>query len=114
MLLFLILYLSTNFDLDLTVVAPPKCPAQPAKWTIVGREEENRQVKYAGQPDTVRGSFRIQTHHGLTYKIVFCESGEESCSALGIPKDNKGHRILAINDENPFIVVFRKAESSCA
>ncbi|XP_028777978.1 trypsin inhibitor DE5 alpha chain-like [Neltuma alba] len=109
-----ILYLPTNFDLDFTVVAPPKCAAQPAKWTIVGRKEENRQVKLAGQQDTVRGSFRIQTHRGLTYKIVFCESGEESCRALGLSNDDKGHRILSINDENPFVVVFRKAQSSAA
>ncbi|XP_028777979.1 trypsin inhibitor DE5 alpha chain-like [Neltuma alba] len=107
-------YLSPNLDVDLTAVAPPKCAAQPARWTIVGQQEENRQVKLAGQPDTVRGSFRIQTHRGLTYKIVFCESGEESCSALGLSNDKKGHRILSINDENPLVVVFRRAQSSAA
>ncbi|XP_028777977.1 trypsin inhibitor DE5 alpha chain-like [Neltuma alba] len=107
-------YLCTNLEVDLTAVAPPQCAAKPARWTIVGQEEENRQVKLAGQPDTVRGSFRIQTHRGSTYKIVFCESGEESCRALGLSNDNKGHRILSVNDENPFVVVFRKAESSCA
>ncbi|XP_028797069.1 trypsin inhibitor DE5 alpha chain-like [Neltuma alba] len=107
-----IAYLRTDFNLEFTVVAPPKCAAQPAKWTIVGGDDEIKQVKLAGYEDTLRGSFRIQTYRGLTYRIVFCSTDEDSCSALGISKDDKGHKIFVINDDDPFIVVFGKAESS--
>ncbi|XP_054781571.1 trypsin inhibitor DE5 alpha chain-like [Prosopis cineraria] len=105
--------LPTNFPVEFTVVAPPKCAQTPAKWTIVGREDERREVKLAGHKNTERGSFEIRTHRGTTYKMVFCPSDEEySCAALGISKDKKGNRRLVIDNDNPFIVVFQRAGSS--
>ncbi|XP_054781711.1 factor Xa inhibitor BuXI-like [Prosopis cineraria] len=108
-----IAHLHTNLRVDFTVVAPPKCAQTPAKWTIVGIEDERREVKLAGQQNTVRGSFKIRTHHGTTYKMVFCPSDEEySCHALGISRDEKGNRRLVVDDNNPLVVVFHRAGSS--
>ncbi|XP_054781718.1 trypsin inhibitor DE5 alpha chain-like [Prosopis cineraria] len=108
-----IAHLPTNLRVEFTVLAPPKCAETPAKWTIVGREDERREVKLPGHQNTVRGSFKIRTYHGTTYKMVFCPSDEEySCQALGISRDEKGDRRLVIDNDNPFIVVFRRAASS--
>ncbi|XP_028777975.1 trypsin inhibitor DE-3-like [Neltuma alba] len=111
---YLIAYLTTNLITEFTAAAPPECAARPAKWTIVGGEDETKQVKLVGYQNTLRGSFNIQTYHGLTYKIVFCPTDEDSCSALGISRNNKGDRILVVDNNNPFVVVFHKAASSAA
>ncbi|XP_054779745.1 factor Xa inhibitor BuXI-like [Prosopis cineraria] len=108
-----IAYLPTNFIMEFTVIAPPTCAEKPATWTIVGREDETREVKLVGHQNIVRASFKIRTYHGTTYKMVFCPSDEEySCAALGISKDEKGNRRLVIDDDNPFVVVFHRAGSS--
>ncbi|XP_054781868.1 trypsin inhibitor 1A-like [Prosopis cineraria] len=115
-----ILFLPTDFIMEFIVESPPNCAATPARWTIVGGEDETKQVKLEEyEPeDTImststRGWFKIQTYHGTTYKMVYCPTDDDPCRALGLSKDEKINRplVIADDDDDPFVVVFRKVES---
>ncbi|XP_028797075.1 trypsin inhibitor DE-3-like [Neltuma alba] len=111
--------LETNYILDLTVVAPPSCADTPATLTVVSEDDATAKVKLAGYGNAVSGWFKVQALNGFwmkkgvwIYKIEFCPTVGNSCGDVGISYDDKGNRLLAISHNNPFMVVFGKAESS--
>ncbi|XP_054781853.1 chymotrypsin inhibitor 3-like [Prosopis cineraria] len=77
-----------DFIMEFIVESPPNCAATPARWTIVGGEDETKQVKLEEyEPeDTIM-----------------------STSTRG--RENNRPLVIADDDDDPFVVVFRKVES---
>ncbi|KAI9100818.1 hypothetical protein K1719_024180 [Acacia pycnantha] len=107
-----ILHVPTNFSLEFYSVegkVPDSVPF-PSRWSFVEGENGNKSVKISGFENPITGWFKIQQVDSWAYKIVFCSVNGDPCGDLGISKDDKGNRLLVINDDNPMNVVFFKAE----
>ncbi|XP_057718931.1 factor Xa inhibitor BuXI-like [Arachis stenosperma] len=112
--LALILYLYEGLPLDLSFSAVPLCTPIPSRWTLVKGllGGKGATVKLTGfYENEVQGWFEIRKHLD-DYKLRFCASSNNNCVDIGVKRDDEGNRLLVATEDNPFVVMFKKAKSS--
>ncbi|XP_057723022.1 factor Xa inhibitor BuXI-like [Arachis stenosperma] len=107
-------YLGEGIRLDLSFSFVPLCTPIPSKWTLVKGllEGEGAAVKLTGfYENQVQGWFEIRKTLDV-FKLSFCASSNNNCMDIGVKRDDEGNRLLVTTEDNPFVVVFKKARSS--
>ncbi|RYR40199.1 hypothetical protein Ahy_A09g045910 [Arachis hypogaea] len=107
-------FLREGFSLDLSFSFVPFCTPTPSKWTLVKGllEGEGATVKLTGfYENEMQGWFEIRKHLD-DYKLSFCASSNNNCMDVGVKRDDVGNRLLVATEDNPFVVMFKKATSS--
>ncbi|QCE11023.1 chymotrypsin inhibitor 3-like [Vigna unguiculata] len=83
------------------------------EWIAVPDQPEGTVVK-VGYPNSLRGFFTIhKASPNNIYKFSFCSNGG-TCSDVGVVNDEAGNRILAINQQTPFLFYLRELPSAAS
>lgn len=111
--------ISLSSDVNIVFNAATIC-VQTTVWRIGGNDDSmgrryvisNGVVGHPGA-DTLNSWFKIEKNgSGIGYKIVFCPSVCNTCKVVcgdvGVFSEN-GKRWLGLNDDEPFVFVFKKA-----
>ncbi|MED6214170.1 hypothetical protein PIB30_100287, partial [Stylosanthes scabra] len=108
---FRIGFLKEGLPLELSFPFVPLCTPTPSKWTLVKSLPEGAGVKLTGfYENEVSGFFEIRKQLDF-YKLSFCASSNENCMDIGVHRDDEGNRLLVATDGNPFLVMFKSADS---
>ncbi|KAL1339226.1 hypothetical protein AAHE18_U019700 [Arachis hypogaea] len=87
--------------------------SSPLKIRYLGEGiREGAAVKLTGfYENQVQGWFEIRKTLDV-FKLSFCASSNNNCMDIGVKRDDEGNRLLVTTEDNPFVVVFKKARSS--
>lgn len=108
-----IAYIYEGLILEITPTEVPPCASNPSKWTVVPEQPEGWTVKLTGYNNAVPGWFKIERYQS-DYKLAFCPLNSVTCANIRIHIDDDGNRRVVLSDEEPWIVMFKKASSSAA